>query len=55
MAASWPGGAEILIFDEIHKYRQWKRFIKGEYDKLKDTFKFLVTGSARQRSLPAGW
>lgn len=47
MAASWPGGAEILIFDEIHKYRQWKRLIKGEYDKLKDTFKFLVTGSAR--------
>ena len=47
MAASWPGDAEILIFDEIHKYRQWKRLIKGEYDKLKDTFKFLVTGSAR--------
>lgn len=47
MASSWPGDAEILIFDEIHKYRQWKRLIKGEYDKLKDIFKFLVTGSAR--------
>ncbi|MEK6529070.1 MAG: AAA family ATPase [Nitrospirota bacterium] len=47
IASSWPGDAELLIFDEIHKYRQWKGFIKGEYDKLKDTYKFLVTGSAR--------
>lgn len=47
MAASWPGDTELLIFDEIHKYRQWKGLIKGEYDKLKDRFKFLVTGSAR--------
>jgi len=47
MAASWPGDAELLIFDEIHKYRQWKGLIKGEYDKFKDRFKFLVTGSAR--------
>ena len=47
MAATWPGDAELLIFDEIHKYRQWKGFIKGEYDKHKEIFKFLVTGSAR--------
>ena len=47
IAASWPGDAELLIFDEIHKYRQWKGLIKGEYDKFKNTFKFLVTGSAR--------
>jgi predicted AAA+ superfamily ATPase len=47
MAAIWPGDAELLIFDEIHKYRQWKGLIKGEYDKHKGTFKFLVTGSAR--------
>lgn len=47
MASSWPGDAELLIFDELHKYRQWKSHIKGEYDKLKETYKFLVTGSAR--------
>ena len=46
-ASSWPGDAELLILDEIHKYRQWKGLIKGEYDKLKETYKFLVTGSAR--------
>jgi len=46
-ASSWPGDVELLIFDEIHKYRQWKGLIKGEYDKLKERYKFLVTGSAR--------
>ncbi len=47
MAATWPGDAELLIFDEIHKHRQWKGLIKGEYDKHKEKFKFIVTGSAR--------
>ena len=47
MAATWPGDAELLIFDEIHKYRQWKGLIKGEYDKHNAIFRFLVAGSAR--------
>jgi predicted AAA+ superfamily ATPase len=37
----------LVIFDEIHKYRQWKNYLKGEYDKYKERFKILVTGSAR--------
>lgn len=47
MKPGWPAQADILIFDEIHKYKHWKSFIKGEYDKLKETFKFIITGSAR--------
>ena len=47
MAAQWPGDAELIILDEIHKFKGWKRFVKGQYDTLKDKFKFLVTGSAR--------
>lgn len=46
-ASSWPADVDLLIFDEIHKYRQWKSLIKGEYDKLKERYKFLVTGSSR--------
>jgi predicted AAA+ superfamily ATPase len=45
--SSWPADSKLLIFDELHKYKKWKGFIKGEYDKLKDVFHFLVTGSAR--------
>jgi predicted AAA+ superfamily ATPase len=47
MRSNWPGNAELIILDEIHKYKKWKTLIKGEYDKLKRKYKFLVTGSAR--------
>jgi predicted AAA+ superfamily ATPase len=47
MKSDWPGNADILILDEIHKYKKWKNLVKGEYDKLKEKYKFLVTGSAR--------
>lgn len=40
-----------LIFDEIHKYKQWRNYIKGIYDVMKvgrfPARKILVTGSAR--------
>jgi hypothetical protein len=47
MQSLWPGDAELIILDEIHKYKKWKNLVKGEYDKLKDKYRFLVTGSAR--------
>jgi predicted AAA+ superfamily ATPase len=34
------------IFDEIHKYRKWRNYLKGLYDKNKQQ-QILVTGSAR--------
>jgi hypothetical protein len=47
MQSNWPGDAELIILDEIHKYKKWKSLVKGEYDKLKDKYRFLITGSAR--------
>ncbi len=47
MQAEWPGDAELIILDEIHKYKKWKSLIKGEFDTLKDRYRFMVTGSAR--------
>jgi len=37
----------LIIFDEIHKYRRWKLFLKGLYDAYPDKADILVTGSAR--------
>jgi hypothetical protein len=54
VASDWPGDVELLIFDEIHKYRKWKTLLKGEYDKLKGRYRFLVTGSARMDSYRRG-
>lgn len=37
----------ILILDEIHKERHWKRNLKGIYDTLESPCDIMVTGSAR--------
>lgn len=37
----------LIIFDEIHKYRDWKNYLKGFYDLYGDHYHILVTGSAR--------
>jgi predicted AAA+ superfamily ATPase len=36
-----------VVLDELHKWRGWKRWLKGEFDKHGDRIQFLVTGSAR--------
>lgn len=47
LSSDWPGAADLIVLDEIHKHKGWKRLIKGEYDKLKDRYKFMITGSSR--------
>jgi len=42
-----PAEQNLIILDEIHKYRGWRNLIKGLYDQNKSRRKFLVTGSAR--------
>jgi hypothetical protein len=37
----------LIIFDEIHKYRDWKNYLKGIYDGFHDRFQFLISGSGR--------
>jgi predicted AAA+ superfamily ATPase len=39
--------ARMWVFDEIHKYRRWRTFLKGLYDRPGLDKKILVTGSAR--------
>jgi predicted AAA+ superfamily ATPase len=47
LKARWPGGEALIVLDELHKYRFWKRWIKGEFDQHRERLRFLVTGSAR--------
>ena len=37
----------IIIFDEFHKFKNWKNYIKGFYDTYKSTYHIILTGSAR--------
>ncbi len=43
----FSGAARLLIFDELHKYRPWKNYLKGLYDTNRERLAILVTGSAR--------
>ena len=40
-----PG--KLWVFDEFHKYRQWRNYLKGLYDNRRVGQRILVTGSGR--------
>jgi predicted AAA+ superfamily ATPase len=46
LSESWDRNKELLILDEIHKMKNWKRWLKGIYDTEKKSH-IIVTGSAR--------
>jgi len=46
-AREWDRDAELVIFDELHKMKKWKSWIKGIYDTEGISPSLLVTGSAR--------
>ncbi len=37
----------LIVFDELHKYRRWKLFLKGLFDTYESRTRILVTGSSR--------
>ena len=37
----------LIILDEIHKYKNWKNYLKGIYDQFHESYTFLVSGSGR--------
>lgn len=39
--------SRLWIFDEIHKYRKWRNYLKGLYDNRRANQQILVTGSGR--------
>jgi predicted AAA+ superfamily ATPase len=44
---TWSHDADLLVLDEIHKMKDWKRFVKGFYDTRSTAQSILITGSAR--------
>ena len=39
--------AKLWVFDEIHKYKYWRNWLKGTFDLHKNKHKILVSGSAK--------
>lgn len=44
---SWDRSNALIIFDELHKLKNWKAWLKGVYDKESIPPALLVTGSAK--------
>jgi predicted AAA+ superfamily ATPase len=47
LARKWTDSQDLIIFDELHKHRNWKNWIKGLYDTTQERHRYLHTGSAR--------
>ncbi len=49
LLAEWrrPAKRPMIIFDELHKMRQFKSWLKGFYDEYRDDASVWVTGSGR--------
>jgi len=45
--ATIPNVKPFIIFDELHKYKNWKTLLKGFVDEYKSTSHIIVTGSAK--------
>ncbi len=51
---AWRHDAGLVVFDEIHKMRDWKGFLKGAWDGRSVGQAMLVTGSARMDTAQLG-
>jgi uncharacterized protein len=51
---AWTPKARLVVFDEIHKMRDWKAFLKGAWDGRAEGQAMLVTGSARMDTFRQG-
>ena len=47
---NWNRAAPLLVFDEVHKMRNWKTWLKGVVDGKVEAQRILVTGSARMET-----
>jgi uncharacterized protein len=47
LAQSWSPTAPLLVFDELHKMKDWRAWLKGVFDGRSPGQAILVTGSAR--------
>lgn len=47
LSRTWSTKVELLVFDEIHKMKSWKLYLKGLWDSRPTQLTILVTGSVR--------
>jgi len=53
-ALALPEDKRLWVFDEVHKFRGWRNWLKGVYDTHGERHAVLVTGSARLAAYSRG-
>jgi uncharacterized protein len=53
-ARSWPLHCGLLVFDELHKMKGWKQYLKGVFDGRDENQAIMVTSSARMETFRQG-
>jgi predicted AAA+ superfamily ATPase len=43
----------LVIFDEIHKYRAWKNYLKGICDQFRSDYRLFTNGEQKIMVAPA--
>ena len=43
----WDKSQKLVILDELHKYKNWKNYLKGIFDEYANKPALLITGSAK--------
>ena len=46
----WDRTKKLIIFDELHKMKNWKRWLKGIYDTEGIPPEYMITGSAKMNA-----
>lgn len=54
MASEVNPDSYLWIFDELHKFRRWRNWLKGLYDQHQKEHAMLVTGSAKLEAFSRG-
>lgn len=47
-------GSSLWVLDELHKFRRWRNWLKGQFDQHHPTRAFLLTGSAKLETYSRG-
>jgi len=45
--SNWLSDVDLVVFDEIHKMKNWKNYIKGVFDTKRENMSMLITGSSK--------
>lgn len=54
MKGALAADSRLWVLDELHKFRKWRNWLKGQFDQHHPSHEFLITGSAKLETYSRG-